>query len=222
MQCSEDLGAAYYERYYRDYAAQNPAYKLDYYGRLVRESAPLVRDGTIRLADLGCAFGDFLASLPSGWERFGVDTNGFAIASAQERHPAVAFRRIQDFTVPVRDLDVVTAFDVLEHIPDVHDALSQIHAALRDDGVLVMVVPVYDGPLGPLVHALDKDPTHVHKRSRAFWRNLISERFSIVRLEGILRWLLPGTGRYIHLPSRAITGFSPALAIVAQKAAHRA
>lgn len=219
MERTEDLGAAYYEKCYRDYAAQNPQYKLRYYRRLAMEYAPQRSNHPTRVLDVGCAFGDFLAALPSDWQRFGVDANAFAIATAQRRSSGIAFHRIDGFDLPVGGLDVVTAFDVLEHVAGVEAALAAIYAALRDRGVLVTVVPVYDGPLGPLVHALDKDPTHVHKRSRNFWLDLISGRFEIVRYEGILRYLLPGTALYVHAPSRSIAPVSPAVAIVGRKRA---
>jgi SAM-dependent methyltransferase len=216
---TEDLGAAYYERYYRNYAAQNPQYNLRYYRHLARQSVAQRANDPTRVLDIGCAFGDFLASLPAGWRRFGIDANAFAIEMARRRNAAIAFHHIRDFELPVSELDVVTAFDVLEHVPDVADAVDKIHTALRDGGVLVMVVPVYDGPLGPLVHALDKDPTHVHKCSRGFWLRLISERFEILRYEGILRYLLPGIGLYVHARSRSIVPVSPAIAIVGRKRA---
>jgi SAM-dependent methyltransferase len=57
---------------------------------------------------------------------------------------------------------VVVSWDVLEHIEPLDDALKTIYDRLADNGILIGVVPVYDGPLGWLVHRMDRDPTHLH------------------------------------------------------------
>jgi len=120
-----------------------------------------------------------------------------------------------EFPAPGK-FDVVTAFDVLEHISDLDGALTTIRAALPSDGALIAVVPVYDGPLGAVVRLLDHDPTHVQKESRAFWIRSIERHFTILHYEGLFRFLVPHTRRYLHAHSAALAPLSPAILIVAR------
>jgi hypothetical protein len=88
---------------------------------------------------------------------------------------------------------------------------------LRPGGILLIVVPVYDGPLGPLVTLFDRDPSHVLKESRQYWLSCLSRHFEIIEWQGAFRKLLWGT-RYMHLPTTSFRQIAPAIAIVARKA----
>lgn len=208
-------GEEYYRLYYRDYAAQNPPRKLAYYSDLAVQLAP--PRSTVSALDIGCAFGDFLATLPSEWSRAGIDANEFAISTAARKYPDISFCQTAGLTLPAPEkFDVITAFDVLEHIENLDEALMAIRAASPPDGVLIAVVPVYDGPLGVLVRLLDRDPTHVQKESRAFWVGAIARQFEIVHYEGLFRFLIPRTRWYLHAHSAALTSLSPAILIAAR------
>ena len=65
--------------------------------------------------------------------------------------------------------DVIAAFDVLEHVPLLDKALMAVKERLVSGGHFIFVVPVYDGPTAPLINALDKDKTHIHRRPPRFW-----------------------------------------------------
>jgi SAM-dependent methyltransferase len=112
--------------------------------------------------------------------------------------------------------DVITAFDVFEHIPLLDATLDWISCNLRPGGGLVFVVPVYDGPTGPLIRFLDRDPSHVHRRSRDFWLVLASGKFGLLDWYGIYRYLVPG-GIYLHVVTRRLRRFTPAIACVMQR-----
>lgn len=204
----------YYRSVYRNYARQNPARKLRFYRELLERH---VAGGAPRLLDLGCAFGLFLASLPPDYRRFGVDASEYALREARKRATGAKFVAGDCASPPLRGpFDAIVAFDVLEHIPDLDGALDFIAGALAPAGVLVCVVPVYDGPLGPVIRALDRDPTHVHKLPRQWWLDRIGARFEIVEWTGILRYLIP-PGYYLHAPSRTIRTFAPAIAVAARR-----
>jgi SAM-dependent methyltransferase len=209
-------GSEYYAKYYRDYERQNPAAKLQYYARLVSQQLDR-SDRSPRVHDLGCAFGRFLGAAPQHWIRSGSDANHYALDVAREAYPQVTFSADDQLEVP-NSFDAVTAFDVLEHIEDVDGTLARIAAALRPRGILVAVMPVYDGPLGGIVRALDRDPTHVHRESRRFWFETIARHLDIVERIGITRYLLPW-GYYVHVPLSWTVPIAPAVAIVARKGA---
>ena len=112
---------------------------------------------------------------------------------------------------PAGDYDVVTCFDVLEHVPDLDGALTHLGGVLRPRGALVITVPVYDTPVGRLVGLLDRDPTHVHKLSRHAWLERVQAAgFEQIRWRGIMRYYFGGP-LYLHWCSSGIRRFSPAI-----------
>jgi len=204
----------YFEKTYRNYSRQNPRRKLRFYRGLVEEVAP--KDRTPRVLDIGCAFGAFLSELNPRWARYGIDVSEFATDRAAQALPGATFARADITKIPFEGpFDVITAFDVIEHVPSLEEAASSIKAKLAPDGCFLFVVPVYDGPTGPIVHLLDRDETHLHKRSRGFWLRWAEERFVPLEWRGLCRYLLPG-GYYVHLTTRALRRFTPAIAIVAR------
>jgi SAM-dependent methyltransferase len=133
--------------------------------------------------------------------------------------PEAAFARADIDQIPFPGpFDIITAFDVIEHIPSLDTVASAVRSLLAPEGHFVIVVPVYDGVTGPLIRALDKDETHVHKRSRDFWLGWIRENFVLVQWWGIYRYLVPGLG-YVHVPTRVWRRFTPAIAVIARRRA---
>ena len=209
--------AAYYERCYRSYDLQNPPRKLLFYRRTIERLLPpgIPR----RIHDVGCAFGAFLGSLGPEWEPFGSDVSEHAVEQARTRHPRVRFAVADPCEGPTFDgsFGVVTAFDVLEHVPDLDACARSIQAQSAPGGLFVFVVPVYDGVTGPAIRMLDRDPTHIHKWSRSRWLEWTSRRFEVVEWSGILRYLLPW-GHYLHLPTRLLRQHTPAILVAARVA----
>jgi SAM-dependent methyltransferase len=205
---------SYFETQYASYERQNPPRKMAFYRRLAEAAAADCANP--RILDIGCAFGFFLSTLGSRWERFGIDASEYAITRARERVPDARFAVTTSselvFSAP---FDVITAFDVLEHIPAPGEVLERIAAALRPRAGFLFVVPVYDGLTGPAIRHLDRDPTHLHKRERDFWLETAGARFRIVDWWGICRYLLPG-GFYCHLVTRSFRRHTPAIACFAR------
>lgn len=212
------MSAAFEEEYfaanYPDYERQNPPRKLRFYRRLAERA--LGDRERPRVLDLGCAFGHFLAALPAGWDRSGLDASRFAIEQARRKLPGASLAVADGPEIPFDGpFDLVVSFDVLEHLPELDQTRAAIAAKLAPGGHLIFVVPVYDGPAGALVRLLDRDPTHLHKRSRRSWLEWVEPGFEVVEWWGVLRYLLPG-GYYLHLPTRRLRRWTPAIAVVAR------
>jgi SAM-dependent methyltransferase len=213
MEGAERFERAYFEKSYRDYARQNPGYKLRFYRALAERSVGGI--DSPRILDLACAFGAFLASLPPGWQCFGLDVSEFALVRARRILPDARLALSSMTDIPFDELmDVVTAFDVLEHVPDLERSAQAVRASLAPHGRFIFVVPVYDGPTGLLVRMLDRDETHIHKRSRRFWLDWAGRHFNVEAWWGIYR-ILPPLGSYVHWPTLRLRRFAPAIAVVA-------
>ncbi|MGH7681496.1 MAG: class I SAM-dependent methyltransferase, partial [Candidatus Eiseniibacteriota bacterium] len=181
----------YFEKNYRNYERQNPPRKLRFYREIAERAAP--KDRVPSLLDVGCAFGAFLGSLSPTWQRFGSDVSRFAIDRAKERVPGATFAAADFGSIPFSGpFDILTSFDVIEHVPSLDNVATTVRSKLRPGGHLIFVVPVYDGPTGPVIRLLDHDETHVHKQSRDFWLDWTRRNFTLVEWWGIYRYLMPG------------------------------
>lgn len=219
---ADTFEADYFAANYRNYAAQNPAWKLRFYRSVIERLAPppAPGGGERRLLDVGCGLGRFLADA-AGHTPFalaGTDLSRHAVEHNRRRWPEIDFRVASavDRPFPEASLDVVTAFDVIEHVPDLAGVAGAVGSMLRPGGLFVFVVPVYDGLSGPVIRLLDKDPTHVHKNPRRFWLEWAAERFAVLEWWGMLRYLLPG-GLYLHLPTRRGRNHTPAILVAARR-----
>jgi len=206
---------SYFATRYGDYRRQNPARKLDWY---VTTAEKWTDADPIRHLDVGCGLGAFVAhAAGAGWDTHGSDVSEFGVERARRAVPGADLRAAAAHDRPQPDdtFDVVTALDVLEHLTHVDDALDAIHAMLRPGGVLIAVMPVYDGITGPLIRRLDTDPTHIHKWGRDRWLEHIGARFELLEWHGAFRFLLPA-GPYLHFPTRRLRDHSPAILVAAR------
>ncbi|NBV49928.1 methyltransferase domain-containing protein [bacterium] len=212
-------GKEYYDENYRHYQLQNPAKKFSFYRKLIAQYSNA--ELPLSIHDIGCAFGLFLQSLTAEWKKFGSDINAYAIREAQRNDPNSYYLVNEALSTPTlsEKVAVITAFDVLEHVGNLKKAAHLVHEQLLPGGTFLFVVPVYDGLSGPIISCLDKDPTHIHKRERAFWLDWAQKHFEVVHWQGLIRYLF-FSKFYLHLP---VYGFlkwhAPAIAIVCKKKA---
>lgn len=97
-----------------------------------------------RLLDIGCASGAFLRAMTErgNWQVHGVEMNTQVAAYAHERYGLdVLPGRLEDVRYRDHAFDVVTMWDVLEHVHDPHAVLCEIRRILKPDGLLVVRVP---------------------------------------------------------------------------------
>ena len=209
------FGPGYFETSYADYERQNPPHKLAFYRTLAEQAlAGLARP---RVLDLGCAFGKFLSALDPAWQLHGIDVSEHAVRRARVALPRARLAVGSAAAIPFGStFDLITAFDVLEHVPALDAVRDGLRARLGPEGRLVFVVPVYSGITGPLVRLLDRDATHVHRRGLRFWMEWAGAAFDIVGWWGIYRYLLPG-GHYWHRPTLRLRRASPAIAVWARR-----
>ena len=146
----------------------------------------------------------FLSSIGPLWQRFGIDASEFALCRARKRVPEAHLTVSDAAKLPFKGaFDIIVAFDVLEHIMELETIPENIASKLNPGGYFIFVVPVYDGPTGPIIRKLDHDTTHRHKRSRFFWLAWVSSHFTVCQWQGVFRYLFP-FGGYLHVPTKLL------------------
>jgi SAM-dependent methyltransferase len=144
---SVDVSALYGPQYfsgvngngYDDYYAQRPAIERTSRRRLGKIDQVLgVERG--RLLDLGCGPGFFLdVARSAGWTVQGVEISESASQFARESLKLdVVNLPIGAQGLPCSNVDLVTMWDVIEHLPDPRGALDAAHRVLRPGGGLVL------------------------------------------------------------------------------------
>lgn len=97
-----------------------------------------------RLLDIGCASGTFLSVMRSQgkWELYGVEPNARVASVATQNTGAVVFvGTLTDARFSEQYFDVVTMWDVLEHVYNPQTTLDEIFQILKPGGVLIIRVP---------------------------------------------------------------------------------
>lgn len=102
-----------------------------------------VFDPTKKLLDVGCASGAFLHSVKSHvLECVGIEFNLDNARFVEEvLEIKVYTKRIEDVDLPQEYFDIVTAFQVLEHVDDPMLFLKGIHKLLKPGGTICIEVP---------------------------------------------------------------------------------
>lgn len=109
-----------------------------YMGRVV----PFVPDG--RLLDVGCGSGGFLAWMEAfdvGWRLRGIDLSEVACDRARLSGLACTSGTLESHAFEPESFDVVTLWNVLEHLHDPVATIQEISRILRPGGAVSLVVP---------------------------------------------------------------------------------
>jgi len=103
-----------------------------------------IRDlkNNITIASIGCGTGEELTILTKQAQVVGYDINQTALNLARQQGFKTAYFDIAKNQLPTK-YDVITAFDVLEHIKDDEFALKNISRSLKADGYFLLTVPAY-------------------------------------------------------------------------------
>lgn len=164
------LGALYDEGYYHGANSGYPAagYESEHatWQHWVAHLARRKQPGA-RWLDLGCAYGYLVAEAAAGgFAAVGVDVSAYALARVRAEAPAASGRVLRGLAdlLPFADatFDVVSAFDVLEHLHEPEPALAEIARVLKPGGVLVGATP------DPLFFAGEEE-THFSERPPSYW-----------------------------------------------------
>lgn len=113
-----------------------------------------------KLLDVGCAAGHLLDSAKeAGFDVVGVDQTPHTVAEARARGHRVVLGTLEELVANQPDqqgaYDVVTALDVIEHVPDPQSFLQKLVDLARPGGLVVLSTPNYSGLVARLLGARD-------------------------------------------------------------------
>jgi 2-polyprenyl-3-methyl-5-hydroxy-6-metoxy-1,4-benzoquinol methylase len=123
---------------YTNYAADKPFIVKNFHKFL---KAIKQQKQTGKMLDVGCAMGFFVElAIQHGYDAYGIDPSSFAADAAKK---LVGSKRIRTGTLDTIDFDkerfdIITLFDVFEHVENPAKILKQVHALLKPEGIIVI------------------------------------------------------------------------------------
>lgn len=104
--------------------------------------------GKGRLLDLGCGQGDFLVEAAAAhWQATGMEFSEAAVSLCRQRGLEVIQGASAAHALSDRRFDVVTAFEVLEHLRSPGDLLSDAATLLERGGLMYLTTPNFNALL---------------------------------------------------------------------------
>jgi len=105
-----------------------------------------------RILDIGCSYGFFVEeALRRGWDACGCEINPVTGGHSRERlKERVCVGDLDAMSFTGAGFDVITLWDVLEHQPDPSAFLSRVKKYLKEDGIICLQVPNFDGYISRL------------------------------------------------------------------------
>ena len=131
--------------YQKDYFTEKRTEKVKIAHQNLIQIERLVQNKGV-LLDVGCAAGFFLnVAKEGGWHTQGLEISEFAANYAKtEFHLEVEIATLDNTTLKNESFDVITAWDVIEHVPDPHQFLMSINRLLKPGGIFIAGTPNAD------------------------------------------------------------------------------
>lgn len=155
---------------------------------LRREILPRFAGRKPRILDLGCGTGMFLQRRQAEADAIGTDIAPEALVHCRERGIDKLIRA-DAVQIPLADssVDIVTAFDLIEHVTDDHALISEVHRVLRPGGFLMATVPAH-----PLLWSSHDVSLHHKRRYTAHeFRALFQTGWDQIRFTPCFSLILP-------------------------------
>jgi 2-polyprenyl-3-methyl-5-hydroxy-6-metoxy-1,4-benzoquinol methylase len=162
--------------------------RLHAFRRIARQIARLKPPAGGRLLDVGAAAGFFLvAAREQGWKVEGIELSSWLAAWAKQKFDlTIHTAPLRSGQFPPGHFEVVTLFDVLEHVEDPKTTVRTVREVLKDDGLFVLSYPDW----GSIFARLLKRrwwfllSVHLYYFTRTTIRRLLEENgFEVIRMQ---------------------------------------
>jgi 2-polyprenyl-3-methyl-5-hydroxy-6-metoxy-1,4-benzoquinol methylase len=144
-----------------------------------------------RLLDVGCGTGDFVAAAGRcGYDAMGIDTDREAVQAGRSHYrdlPLFCMRAEDFLQQEPRQYDVITFFEVLEHLENPSGFIAMVRAHLKASGWMALSVPNNDSRLlavyRRLTRVIDYPPHHLTRWTKqGLTRLMHAHGFAVERL----------------------------------------
>jgi SAM-dependent methyltransferase len=197
-----------FDAYAPDFAHDGGGFKSDYFSELARlEEAnfwfqsrnQLILWAIERYApnfqsmlEIGCGTAYVLSGVAKKFPHATLSGSEIFLAGlgfASARLPSVKFMQMDARAIPFdSEFDVIGAFDVIEHIKEDEQVLSQIHTSLKSEGLMLLTVPQHAW----LWSAADDYACHERRYAAADLHNKVTAAgFQLLRSTSFVTALLP-------------------------------
>ncbi|HMG74716.1 MAG TPA: class I SAM-dependent methyltransferase [Pyrinomonadaceae bacterium] len=144
------------------------------------------------LLEIGCGTGFVLSGIKEALPEIsltGSEVFSAGLGFAAQRLPGVELFQMDARRIPfTEEFDVIGAFDVLEHVREDSEVLSQMYQATRKRGGILLTVPHHPFLWGPA----DDYARHVRRyKSRELTYKVKRAGFDVVRITSFVSLLLP-------------------------------
>lgn len=186
----------FYEELYKNDVKVNPAYRI--YDRLrVQELKKFLNNNEMVMLIVGCGNRNDLGLMKERAKTVALDLSFQAIRKIIDNRNVI---NADALALPFesKTFDTLICSEVLEHIPDVNNAILEFHRVLKKDGILILSTPNWWSMFGLIrwVGELFTSRT-ISSDNQPYddWKTIIklkkelSPYFSIKRIKGV--WFLP-------------------------------
>ena len=136
-----------YQKIVKDLGEESHNYRVRRFGkeRVDILSNFLDHKDEIRYLDVGCSTGFVVeAAKDAGWIAKGIDLNPSAIDFGKSRGLDLTNASLDETSFEKESFDVISLFDVLEHLTNPKEIINQAQSYLADEGLLFIYVPNWD------------------------------------------------------------------------------
>lgn len=136
----------YYVKYsYVDNYYHSPLTSIRY-ERLLEEFALYKKNN--RILDVGCGNGQFLEEAKrKGWETWGTEYSKGAVLHTQKKGLNVLHGRLNEVLEDLPQFDVITSFEVIEHLNNPAREIDLMKNILRPGGIIYITTPNFNSVL---------------------------------------------------------------------------
>ncbi len=130
---------------YTNYFTQFTSALANEYFQILHTAAPAT-GGKVSLLDIGCGPGNLLSiANDRGWSATGLEISHWAVETGRKSGLTIIENSLEDARFPDASFDVISMFDVLEHLSEPKGYIAEIFRILRPGGVVVAETPNING-----------------------------------------------------------------------------
>jgi len=136
-----------YQEIVKDLGEESHNYRVERFGneRINILKNYLKNKDSVKYLDVGCSTGFVVeAAQNNGWEATGIDLNPSAIEFGKSKGLDLRNNALDEISFSEKYFDIISLFDVLEHLTNPKEIIDQALHYLNKDGLLFIYVPNWD------------------------------------------------------------------------------